>query len=259
MDVGVDSQSITIIEDCSTQSNEGQVTQEYTESYDESYDEIDVPHQPYEQIEEQDIEKTHLHSNQSKMETISTAAVFKTSPMANDNERFFPEMHSKNRHSKDSLFSDMVSELSAKDATLSLQVSSSKSMDKVDLKNGDLESELSSQKPSIPNEVTMQTDFTVQSITYEPNASNIESLGEESVVRQARKGRKFSKRNVFSSNSESTIVAEKRKRERKETTLQVDKPNASCSKNLLSVICQCTGPVVLTDVDMCDPKKGNSK
>ncbi len=276
VDVGMDSQSITVIEDCSTPSNEGQVTQEFTESYGESYDEIDVHRQPYEQIdanesynkndiegerqnirynEEQDIAKTHLHSNQSE---ISTAAVFKTSPMANGDQQFVSGMHGKNRHSKDSIFSDMVSKLNEENATLSLQVSSSNSMDKVDFRSGNLGSELSSQKSSVPNEVTMQTDFTVQSVTYEPNASYVESLGQESVVRQARKSRHFSERNMFSSNSESTIVAESRKRGRKETILQVDKPNASCSKNLLSAICQCTGPVVLTDVDMCEPKRGNT-
>ena len=154
---------------------------------------------------------------------------------------------------------EAVSELSEEDATLSLQVSSSNSMDEVDVRSGDLEPQLSSPKPSIPNEVTMQTDFTVQSITYEPNPSYVESLGEESVVRQARKNRNLPKRNIFSGNSESTIIAEKRNRGRKETALQVDKANGSCTKNLLSAICQCTGPVVLTDVDMCDSKRESSK
>lgn len=309
--VRVDSQSITVIDDCSTPTNEDQLTQEYTESYDEEYDEIDVHHQPYDQVddnesydqidvdgpydqidvdqpydqiesesnplrmnkidhanesmhqlqnspysEHQDLEKTHLHSNRSKLETTSTTAVFKTSPMANVEQQFF---QNKNRLSKDSIFSDIVSELSEEDATLSLQVSSSNSMDEVDVRSGDLEPQLSSPKPSIPNEVTMQTDFTVQSITYEPNTSYVESLGEESVVRQARKNRNLPKRNMFSGNSESTVIAEKRKRGRKETALQVDKANGSCTKNLLSAICQCTGPVVLTDVDMCDPKRESSK
>ena len=161
-----------------------------------------------------------------------------------------------------SLFYDygMVSDLS-EGSTLSLEVSASSggnSIGEDGLKSDGDVSEASSAKPQIPHEVTMLTAFTVQSITYESNQSNVESLGEESVVQEYQMNRKAHAFRMMSSNSESTIVAEKRKKkkkENKESALEVAKPSTmTCSEGFMKIIsnpallCQCTGPVVLEAV-----------
>ncbi len=151
----------------------------------------------------------------------------------------------------------MVSDLS-EGSTLSLEVSSSSGGNSIGEdgfnSDGDV-SEASSAKPQIPNEVTMLTAFTVQSITYESNQSNVESLGEESVVQEYQMNRKEHSFRMMSSNSESTIVAEKRKKKKKSSALEVAKPSKmTCSEGLMKIIsnpallCQCTGPVALEAV-----------
>jgi len=154
-----------------------------------------------------------------------------------------------------SIFYDCVSDLSD-ESTLSLEVSSttganSRGEDGFD--SDDEATEESSTKPKIPNEVTMLTDFTVNSITYASNSSNVESLGEESVVQEYQTNRRPSAFHIMSSNSESTIVAEKRrKKEKRHSSLQVARPaTMTCSEGLLklmsnpALLCQCTGPVAL--------------
>lgn len=124
----------------------------------------------------------------------------------------------------------------------------------------DNESVESSMKPPIPNEVTMLTDFTVQSIAYTSNNSALESLGEESIVEETQMDRKPSNYYVGTSNSESTVILERNNKEQNESALQVDKLDVSCTEGLLKIVknpillCQCTGPVALNDVIFSNPK-----
>jgi hypothetical protein len=117
-------------------------------------------------------------------------------------------------------------------------------------------------KPPIPNEVTMLTDFTVQSIAYTSNSSVIESLGEESILHEIQQNRKTHV--MASSNSESTIVGEKPISQQSKNALQVIKPNTTYTEGLLqifknpSLLCQCTGPVALSDVAWSDRKSSSN-
>ena len=130
---------------------------------------------------------------------------------------------------------------------------------------GEQDSEESSMKPPIPNEVTMLTDFTVQSITCTFNNSNMESLGEESLVQEIQQpngNKSAAAKYVMSSNSESTIIGEKRNNGQKACSA----PNAtelktkSYTEGLLkvlkttSLLCQCTGPDAVNDVYTLVPR-----
>jgi len=116
------------------------------------------------------------------------------------------------------------------------------------------DSEESQTKAPIPNEVTMLTDFTIQSFTYTSNNSIIESLGEESLVRGIQSNGKPASHVVGSSNSQSTIIAERSNRQRNAGILQVIKPETSYTEGLMnalkqsSTLCQCTGPDLLNGV-----------
>ena len=129
---------------------------------------------------------------------------------------------------------------------------------------GEQDSGESLMKPPIPNEVTMLTDFTIQSITFTSNNSNMESLGEQSLVQEIQQpnGNKSAAKYVMSSNSESTIIGERRNAERKTRGA----PNAtelkttSCTKGLLkvlkttSLLCQCANPVEVNDIYTLVPR-----
>jgi hypothetical protein len=167
----------------------------------------------------------------------------------------------------------VASDLS-EDTTDSLGCSSSTDCSSVEINSHHVENEKdgigeqdsgeSLMKPPIPNEVTMLTDFTIQSITFTSNNSNMESLGEESLVQEIQQpnGNKSAAKYVMSSNSESTIIGERRNAERKARGA----PNAtelkttSCTKGLLkvlkttSLLCQCANPVEVNDIYTLVPR-----
>ena len=260
---------------------EDQIVSQCTESYEQidivyethamtQIDDVDAPLQEdqsmLQHVEQQHIETMCLQSNQRERHNFCND--LKTPPASNTAKEYFSEMD-QNREVKTSnlLNCGTVSDLSEEESTMSLEVSSSSdnSRRRDDFEYSDHESEESSTKPLIPNEVTMQTDFTVQSITYRAsNTSNIESLGEESIIREFQTNRKHTNFVVMSSNSESTLIAEQRQTEQIETAFQVDKPKILCKESLMNLLknptllCQCTGPIALKDIVSSHQKGASS-